>query len=42
MDKKVIHYEDKRGIKPVKQFMSTFDGKTRGKILARLEFLEMH
>ena len=42
MGKKVIYYEDNRGIKPVKQLISAFDGKTRGKILTRLEFLEIH
>ncbi|MBU1146779.1 MAG: type II toxin-antitoxin system RelE/ParE family toxin [Candidatus Omnitrophica bacterium] len=42
MDKKVIHYEDKRGRKPVKEFMDRFDSKTRGKVLARIEFLEKH
>ena len=42
MDKKVIYYEDNRSKKPVKEFIGKFDGKTKGKILARLEFLENH
>ena len=42
MDKKVIYYEDNRGKKPVKEFIDKFDGKTKGKILARLDFLESH
>ena len=42
MDKKVIYYEDRRGYKPVKDFIYKFDAKTKGKILARIEFLERH
>lgn len=42
MNKKVIYYEDKRGIEPVREFIGAFDAKTRGKILARIEFLEIH
>ena len=42
MYKKVIYYQDLRGRKDVKDFIHSFDDKTRGKILARLEFLGEH
>lgn len=42
MDKKIIYYEDSRSKKPVKEFIDRFDDKTRGKVLARLDFLERH
>jgi len=42
MDKKVIYYEDNRGMKPAKEFINVLDDKTKGKILARLDFLERH
>ncbi|MBU4342712.1 MAG: type II toxin-antitoxin system RelE/ParE family toxin [Candidatus Omnitrophica bacterium] len=42
MDKRVIYYEDNRGKKPVKEFIDSFDSKTKGKTLARLDFLEKH
>lgn len=42
MDRKVIYYEDNRGRKPVKEFINRFDNKTKGKVLARFEFLERH
>ena len=42
MDKKVVYYEDNRGKKPVKEFIGRFDDKTKGKLLARLDFLERH
>ena len=42
MDKKIIYYEDGRGKKPVKEFIDRFDDKTRGKVSARLDFLERH
>ncbi|MBL7068285.1 MAG: type II toxin-antitoxin system RelE/ParE family toxin [Candidatus Omnitrophica bacterium] len=40
--KKAIYYEDIRGKKPVKEFITKFDEKTKAKILARVEFLETH
>lgn len=40
--KKAIYYEDLRGRKPAKEFIEYFDKKTRGKILARVEFLAEH
>ena len=42
MEKKAIYYEDARGRKPVKEFIDEFDDKTKGKILARIEFLALH
>ena len=42
MEKKVIYYEDNNGRKHVKEFIGSFDEKTRGKILARIEFLGGH
>lgn len=42
MEKKVIYYEDKKGRKPVKEFINKFDDKTKAKILARIEFLGEH
>lgn len=42
MEKKIIHYEDKRGRQYVKEFINSFDEKTRGKITARIEFLIEH
>jgi len=40
--KRVIYYEGLRGKKQVKEFVHSFDDKTKGKILARLEFLGEH
>jgi len=42
MEKKAIYYEDLKGRKYVKEFINSFEEKTRGKILARAEFLERH
>jgi phage-related protein len=42
VEKKVIHYEDSNGRKPVKEFISSFDEKTQGKLTARIEFLGQH
>lgn len=42
MTKRVIYYEDLKGCKYVKGFINSFEGKTRGKILARIEFLGEH
>jgi phage-related protein len=42
MPKKVIYYEDLKGRKYVKDFINGFEEKTRGKILARIEFLGEH
>ena len=42
VEKKIIHYEDKRGRQYVKEFINSFDEKTRGKITARIEFLIEH
>lgn len=42
MDKKAIYYEDRRGKQQVKEFIRSFEDKTKGKILARIEFLVEH
>lgn len=42
MEKKAIYYEDSRGRRPVEEFIEEFDNKTKGKILARVEFLAHH
>lgn len=42
VNKKIIYYQDNRGKKPVKEFISGFEVKTKAKILARIEFLEGH
>lgn len=42
MRKIAIYYEDRKGKKPVKDFINGFDEKTRAKILARIEYLEDH
>jgi len=42
VEKKVIYYEDGNGRKHVKEFISSFDEKMRGKIAARIEFLGAH
>ena len=42
MNKIAIYYEDLKGRKHVKDFVDSFDEKTRAKILARVEFLEEH
>ena len=42
MVKKAIYYEDARGRQQVKEFIDEFDDKTKGKILARIEFLAEH
>ncbi len=42
MEKKVIYYEDLKGRKYVKEFIDNFDDKTKGKLLARIEFLADH
>lgn len=42
MEKKAIYYEDARGRKQVKEFIDNFEDKTKGKILARVEFLVAH
>lgn len=42
MEKKVIYYEDLKGRQHAKEFIIGFDEKTRGKILARIEFLGEH
>ena len=40
--KKAVYYEDARGRRPVEEFVEEFDSKTKGKILARIEFLVTH
>ena len=42
VEKKIIYYQDTKGRKYVKEFISSFDEKTQGKILARIEFLGRH
>lgn len=42
MDKAAIYYEDLKGRKYAKDFVDSFDEKTKAKILARVEFLEKH
>jgi len=42
MEKKIIYYEDLKGRKHVKEFIESFDAKTKGKLLARIEFLADH
>lgn len=42
MKKKAIYYVDSRGHRPVEEFIEEFDDKTKGKILARIEFLAEH
>jgi len=42
VDKTAIYYQDLKGRKYAKDFIDSFDEKTRGKILARIEFLEGH
>lgn len=42
MDKRVIYYEDSKGIKPVKEFINKLDANQMAKILARITFLGKH
>jgi len=42
MEKKVIYYQDSKGKKPVKEFIHKLHDSTKGKVLARLEFLGEH
>jgi phage-related protein len=42
VSKKAVYYEDLKGRKYVKEFVKQFDEKTRGKILARIQYLEEH
>ena len=42
MEKKAIYYEDAKGQKPVKEFINSFDAKTKAKILARVHYLQEH
>lgn len=42
MEKKAIYYEDAKGQKPVKEFINSFDEKTKAKILARVQYLQEH
>ena len=42
MIKKAVYYEDIRRWKQVKEFIDEFDDKTKGKILARIEYLADH
>jgi phage-related protein len=42
VNKTAIYYEDLKGRKLAKDFIDSFDEKTRAKILARVEFLEEH
>lgn len=42
MEKRAIYYEDLKGIKHAKDFINSFEEKTRAKILARIEYLEKH
>jgi len=42
IEKKAIYYQDIRGNKPAKNFIKSFEAKTKGKILARIEYLEKH
>ena len=39
MPKKVIYYEDKKGNKPVKEFINRLNEKTKAKVLATANFL---
>ncbi len=42
MCKKPIYYENRKGEKPVKAFINNLSEDTKGKILARVEFLGDH
>jgi len=42
VEKKAIYYEDAKGQKPVKEFITSFDEKTKAKILARIVYLQEH
>jgi phage-related protein len=42
MEKKVIYYQDRKGRKPAKEFINNLESKTKGKVLARIQFLEQH
>ena len=42
MEKKVIYYQNSKGKKPVKEFINKLNENTKGKVLARLEFLGEH
>lgn len=42
MTKKVIYYEDAKGIKCVKEFLNSLDDSIKGKVLARIQFLGEH
>ena len=42
VDKIAIYYEDLKGKQYAKNFIDSFDEKTRAKILARIEYLEKH
>jgi len=42
MRKKAIYYEDERNNRPVEEFINGLDAKSKGKVLARIEFLESH
>lgn len=37
---KAVYYENKKREKPVEKFINELDDKTKGKVLARIEFLE--
>lgn len=40
--KKAVYYESENGQRPVEEFFSSLNNKTRAKILARIDFLEEH
>lgn len=42
MEKIAIYYQDSRGKKHVKEFINNLDKKTKGKVLARIEYLEKY
>lgn len=42
MRKKAIYYEDESDNRPVEEFITDLESKTRAKVLARIEFLEEH
>ena len=42
MEKKAIFYEDRKGSKPVKNFLEQLGNAPKAKILARVTFLAEH
>ena len=42
MEKKPIYYQNERGEKPAKEFIEKLNEDTKGKVLARIEFLGKH